>query len=132
MENGKQILLVEDDPDDAEMAIYALKKNNLVSNLIHIDDGAKALEYLLDDAIPLPAAILLDLKMPRVDGIEILRILKNDAVRKQIPVIALISSKEGRSYLESYKLKADAYLTKPINSQNFLTALAEVGVSYTH
>ena len=129
MNISKEILLVEDDADDAEMTIYELKKNNLISNLIHIDDGERALKYLLDDSTPLPAAILLDLKMPKVDGIQILRVLKNDSARKQIPVIALISSKEGKTYLESYQLKADAYITKPVNSENFRIALAEVGIS---
>jgi two-component system, response regulator len=129
MIKSKEILLVEDDADDAEMTIYALKKNNLITNLVHIDDGERALKYLLDENTPLPAAILLDLKMPKVDGIEILRTLKNDLIRKAIPVIALISSKEGKNYLESYHLKADAYLTKPVNSENFRIALAEVGIS---
>jgi two-component system response regulator len=129
MERSKEILLVEDDADDAEMTLYTLKKNNLADNLVHIDDGAKALAYLFDENTVMPAVILLDLKMPRVDGIQILRSLKNDALRKAVPVIALISSKEGKVYLESHQLKADGYLIKPITSQDFVAVLTDVGIS---
>lgn len=125
-----QILLIEDDADDAELTIHALKKHNLSNAIIHIDDGEKALEFLFGSG-PKPSLILLDLKMPRVDGIQILRKLKEDPDRKHIPVIALISSKEGRSYLESFGLKSDAYVIKPVDYQQFSAAVESIGLSST-
>src|SRR5688500_11085358 len=100
-----RILLIEDDADDAELTIHALKKHNLANPIHHIDDGEKALEFLFG-ANNKPSLILLDLKMPRVDGIEILRRLRDDPERQNIPVVALISSKEGKNYLESFDLQA--------------------------
>jgi two-component system response regulator len=125
-----EILLVEDDLDDAELAIHALKKYNLINNLIHIDEGEKALEFLYDVNNNTPKLILLDLKMPRVDGIQILRKLKQDADRCNIPVIALLSSKEGKSYLESFNLKADAYIVKPVDFKKFFTAISDIGLTW--
>jgi two-component system, response regulator len=125
-----EILLVEDDLDDAELAIHALKKYNLVNNLIHIDEGEKALEFLYDEANNTPKLILLDLKMPRVDGIQILRKLKEDTDKCNIPVIALVSSKEGKSYLESFNLKADAYIVKPVDFKKFFTAISDLGLTW--
>lgn len=125
--NDDIILLVEDDNDDAEMTLYSLRKLNL--NLLHIDDGAKALQYLFENKLPEPKIILLDLKMPRVDGIQILRKLKSDPDKKHIPVVALISSQEGIKYVESCGLCANAYLTKPIDCQKFLSVVSQVGLS---
>jgi two-component system response regulator len=123
-----EILLIEDDADDAELTIHALKKYNLVNPIIHIDDGEKALDFLFGST-PNATLILLDLKMPRVDGIQILRKLKADPERKMIPVIALISSKEGKNYLESYNVKADAYMIKPVDYKQFCAAVSEIGIS---
>jgi|SRR5690606_13132440 len=123
-----QILLIEDDADDAELTIHALKKYRLSNPILHIDDGEKALEFLFGSS-PLPALILLDLKMPRVDGIQILRRLKADSERSRIPVIALISSKEGRNYVESFDLKADAYVIKPVDFRQFSAAVDDIGIS---
>ena len=123
-----QILLIEDDSEDAEITIQALKKNNLVNPIIHIDDGEKALDFLFGPQ-PDPSLVLLDLKMPKVDGIQILRSLRADPVKKHIPVIALISSKEGRNYLESFGVRADAYMIKPIDSRQFSAAIAHIGIS---
>jgi two-component system response regulator len=122
------ILLIEDDADDAEMTIYTLRKLNAVS-LHHIDDGVDAVRYLFHEQNPEPELILLDLKMPKIDGVEILRKLKSDPSKKHIPVVALISSKEGKRYLESFGLKADSYLVKPVDCKNFLTTLTEIGFS---
>lgn len=122
-----QILLIEDDSEDAEITIQALKKNNLANPIIHIDDGEKALDFLFGPQ-PDPSLVLLDLKMPKVDGIQILRSLRADPVRKHIPVIALISSKEGRNYLESFGVRADAYMIKPIDSRQFSAAIAHIGI----
>lgn len=123
-----QILLIEDDSEDAEITIQALKKNNLVNPINHIDDGEKALDFLFGPQ-PDPSLVLLDLKMPKVDGIQILRSLRADPIKKHIPVIALISSKEGRSYLESFGVRADAYMIKPIDSRQFSAAIAHIGIS---
>jgi two-component system, response regulator len=126
-----EILLIEDDPDDAELTIHALKKHNLVNNLLHIDDGEKALEFLYSEADSNPKLILLDLKMPRVDGIQILRKLKNDPDKCQIPVIALVSSREGKNYVESFQLKADAYMVKPVDFKKFFKAISDIGLTWT-
>ena len=123
-----KILLIEDDADDAELTILALKKYNLVNPILHIDDGEKALDFLFGP-LAKPTLILLDLKMPRVDGIEILRKLKSDPERQYIPVIALISSKEGKNYLESFHVKADAYIIKPVDYKQFCTAISDIGIS---
>lgn len=129
MENNSfQILLVEDDSDDAELTIHALNKHNLANPIMHIDDGEKALDYLFGPQ-PDPSLILLDLKMPRVDGIHILRCLKADPKKKNIPVVALISSRAGREYLESFGLKADGYMIKPVDYKQFSAAIAHIGIS---
>jgi two-component system, response regulator len=125
-----EILLVEDDADDAELTIHALKKHNLVNNLCHIDDGEKALEYLYSSHHEMPRLILLDLRMPRVDGIQILKKIKSDPNKCDIPVVALISSKDGRQYVESHQVKADGYIIKPVDFKKFLNAMAEVGLTW--
>jgi two-component system response regulator len=126
-----EILLIEDDPDDAELTIHALKKNNLVNHLLHIDEGQKALDFLYASDENNPKLILLDLRMPRVDGIQILRKLKEDPDKRHIPVIALVSSKEGRGYVESFHLKADAYMAKPVDFKKFFKAIADIGLTWT-
>lgn len=123
-----EILLVEDDADDAELTIYALKKSNLANPIVHIDDGEKALDFLFNQARE-PMLILLDLKMPRVDGIQVLRRLKNDPVKRNIPVVALISSKDGKNYLESFDLKADGYMIKPVDYKKFCSVVSEMGIA---
>lgn len=125
-----EILLIEDDYDDAELTIHALRKNNLANHLLHIDNGEDALKFLYDEGNNHPKLILLDLKMPRVDGIQILKKLKGDSTKKDIPVIAMISSKEGKNYVESFQLKADAYMSKPVDLKKFLMAIAEVGLTW--
>jgi len=123
------ILLIEDDADDAEFTINELRKLKIRS-LVHLDDGATALEYLFSADTRAPGVILLDLKMPKVDGIEILGKLKNDVARKSIPVVALISSKEGKKYVESFRLNPDGYLLKPVDATSFISVLTEIGLSH--
>lgn len=125
-----EILLIEDDHDDAEMTVHALKKHNLVNNLLHIDEGEKALDFLYAEENDAPKLILLDLKMPRVDGIQILRKLKGDPAKRDIPVIALVSSKEGKNYVESFQLRADAYMVKPVDFKKFFTAISDIGLTW--
>lgn len=123
-----EILLIEDDADDAELTILALKKHNLVNPIHHIDDGEEALDFLFGPEQN-PSLILLDLKMPRVDGIQILRKLKSDPERQDIPVVALISSKEGKTYVESFNVKADAYMIKPVDYKQFWAAVSDIGLT---
>ena len=122
-----EILLIEDDADDAELTIHALKKHTGANRILHIDDGEKALDFLFQHGNK-PSLILLDLKMPRVDGIQILRRLKSDPEKHDIPVVALISSKEGKKYLESFDIKADAYMIKPVDYKQFSAALSDIGI----
>jgi two-component system, response regulator len=123
-----EILLVEDNPDDAGLAIHALKKHNLANHLLHLQDGEEALQYLFSsDLLTMPKVILLDLKMPRVDGIEVLRKLKSDEKLRVIPVVVLTSSKEERDIIESYKLGVNAYIVKPVDFDKFVKAIAEIG-----
>ena len=123
-----EILLIEDDADDAELTIHALKKYHLANPITHIDDGERALEYLFGE-VQQPTLILLDLKMPRVDGIQILRKLKDDPQKKNIPVVALLSSKEGKGYVESFDVKADVYMIKPVDYKQFCAAVSAMGMS---
>ena len=124
-----EILLVEDNPDDAGLVIHALKKHNLRNNLLHLHDGEEALDYLFSPELTtIPRVILLDLKMPKVDGIEVLRKLKGDERRKLIPVVVFTSSKEDRDVLESYQLGANAYIVKPVDFDEFVKAIAEIGL----
>ena len=129
------ILLIEDNPDEADLAIRSLKKHNLANNLVHIDDGAEALDYIFsngkyagNDFINSPKLILLDLKLPKVDGLEILRQIKTDEKRKTIPVVVLTSSKEDKDIVESYKLGVNSYVVKPINFDSFSKAIGELGL----
>jgi two-component system response regulator len=123
-----EILLVEDNPDDAELTIRVLKKHNLANNLVHLHDGEEALKFLFENDMNIPKIILLDLKMPKVDGIEVLRKIKTDEVRKIIPVIVLTSSKEDRDIIESYKLGVNAYVVKPVEFDKFMEAVAQLGL----
>lgn len=122
------ILLVEDNVNDAELTIRSLKKHNLANHLLHLEDGEEALQFLFDShGSKTPKLILLDLKMPKVDGIEVLRKIKSDPSKKMIPVVVLTSSKEERDVVESYKLGVNAYIVKPVDFDKFAEAVATVG-----
>jgi CheY-like chemotaxis protein len=130
-----EILLAEDSPKDAEMTQRALRKNNLGNRLHWVKDGAEALDFLYcrgayaerDLARP-PKLVLLDLKMPRVDGIEVLRRLKTDERMRVIPVVVMTSSNEERDVMESYRLGANSYIVKPIEFGSFLEVVAKIGL----
>jgi len=127
--NTVEILLVEDNPDDAGLTIHALKKINLANNLLHLHDGEEALSYLFSAELAgIPKVILMDLKMPKVDGIEVLKKLKSDDQKKVIPVVVLTSSKEDADILESYKLGVNAYIVKPVDYEKFVKAISEIGL----
>jgi two-component system response regulator len=123
-----EILLVEDNQDDANLAIRTLQKHRLSNNLLHVQDGEEALNYLFDEENKMPKVILLDLKMPKVDGIEVLRKLKSDPVRKKIPVVVLTSSKEEKDIFESYNLGVNAYIVKPVDFDQFVKAVSDLGL----
>ena len=136
MENSEvEILLVEDDPDDAEMTIDAMRKNNLANKLIHLVDGEQALDFLFGtgkftgrDVSFKPRLILLDLKMPKVDGIEVLERVKSNEATKKIPVVILTSSKEDPDVSRCYELGANGYIVKPVEFESFVKAVSELGM----
>ena len=128
-----RILLVDDSPLDAELALNALQAHNLSNEVIVLRDGAEALDYLYrrgpytERAYGNPAVVLLDLKMPKVDGVEVLRRLKSDAQLKLIPVVVMTSSREEQDLLRSYELGVNAYVVKPVNFHEFVDAVKCVG-----
>lgn len=130
-----QILLVEDNASDAEMTIRALKKNNLANSLLHLKDGAQALDFIFGEGeyegkngIQKPKVILLDLKMPKVNGIEVLRRLKGDERTKKIPVVVLTSSKEDPDIIQCYDLGVNSYVVKPVEFDAFHQAISDLGL----
>jgi len=127
--NIVEILLVEDNMDDAGLTIRALKKYNLANHLLHLRDGEEALNYLYAPTTNMmPKLILLDLKMPKIDGLEVLRRIKWDEEKKMIPVVVLTSSKEEQDIVRSYKLGVNAYIVKPVEFESFIRAVAELGL----
>ena len=130
-----QILLVEDNSSDAEMTINALKTNNLSNKLLHLKDGAAALDYLFAEGSyegrrveDTPKVILLDLKMPKVNGMEVLERVKADERTKRIPVVILTSSNEDPDIKKCYGMGANSYIVKPVEYEKFKTAITEVGL----
>jgi len=130
-----EILLVEDSPSDAELTLRALKKHKLTNRLVHVKDGAEALDFVFGTGAytgrfteKKPRAILLHLKLPKVDGFEVLRRLKADEKTRTIPVIVLTSSTEERDMVQSYKLGVNSYITKPVDFNKFVEAVSELGL----
>jgi two-component system response regulator len=129
MNDRSYILLVEDNPDDQALTMRALKKNNIVNEIVTAADGALALELLLGkDARQIPSLVLLDLKLPKVDGLEVLRRLRADARTALVPVVILTSSKEEQDLIAGYKLGANSYIRKPVDFQQFVDAVKQVGM----
>jgi CheY-like chemotaxis protein len=130
----KRILLAEDNPKDVELTLAALGEHNLANEVVVVRDGAEALDYLCQRGnfamrtTGNPAVVLLDLKMPKVDGLEVLKTLKNDPKFKSIPVVMLTSSREEKDLVESYKMGVNAYVVKPIDFREFIKAVKELGV----
>ena len=130
-----EILLVEDNMDDAELTIHTLRKKNLANQLIHLSDGEQALDFLFGtgefngrDTKIKPRLILLDLKMPKIDGMQVLEKVKLNAVTKEIPVVVLTSSKEDPDLKKCYELGANSYIVKPVDFQSFTEAVSELGM----
>jgi CheY-like chemotaxis protein len=128
-----EILLVEDDPADAELAMRALRKGKLANHITWVKDGAEALEFIFRSGVYAgrpdqnPRLILLDLKLPKVDGIEVLKRLKADDRTRAIPVVMVTSSQEGRDITESYKLGVNSYVVKPVEFDEFSETVAKAG-----
>ncbi len=134
-ENEVEILLVEDNPHDGELALRALKQRHLANHLVWVKDGAEALNYLFGEGTDtqqainhVPKVILLDLKLPKVDGLEVLRRLKGDERTKRIPVVVLTSSREDQDIVQSYQLGVNSYIVKPVGFENFSEAVAQLGL----
>jgi len=131
----KVILLVEDHPDDEELTMRALRKNNILNKVVIARDGVQALEYLFGtgahtgrDVSEMPQLILLDLKLPKIDGLEVLRRLRADERTRFLPIVILTSSKEEQDLLKSYKLGANSYVRKPVDFVEFTQAVQQLGL----
>jgi len=130
----RPILLVEDNPDDIELTLIALEKSRLANPVVSVRDGAEALEFLrregpyADRPEENPAVILLDKKLPKVDGHEVLRAVRSDELLRRIPVVMLTSSREERDLLRSYDLGVNAYVVKPVEFDDFMAAINDLGV----
>ncbi|HEX9348958.1 MAG TPA: response regulator [Gemmatimonadales bacterium] len=126
--HGVDILLVEDNANDAELTLRALKQRNL-ANQVHVcRDGAEAMDFFSNGAGPVPKVVLLDLKLPKVDGLEVLRRLKGDARTKAIPIVVLTSSREEPDIERAYALGANSYIVKPVDFEAFARAVSDVGL----
>lgn len=128
------VLLIEDNPNDAEITIRALKKNNMANRIVHVKDGAEALDFIFCTGLyanrniyDRPKLILLDLDLPKVNGIEVLKKIRLDIRTKTIPVVVLTSSKEDPDKRMCYELGVNSYITKPVGIDNFLKAISELG-----
>ena len=133
--NEVEILLVEDNPNDEELTLRALRKHNLANRVHVVRDGAEALEFIFATGAYTdrkmengPKVILLDLKLPKVDGLEVLRRVKSDERTKATPVVVLTSSREERDVVESYKLGVNSYMVKPVDFDQFIQAVSQLGL----
>jgi two-component system, response regulator len=135
MLNQVEVLLVEDNIHDAEMTIRALKKVNLANHLAHVKDGAEALDFIFArgsfsgrETADVPKVIMLDIKMPKVDGIEVVRQLKSHESTKTIPIVIMTSSKEEQDIINSYELGVNSYVVKPVDFEGFARAVSQLGL----
>ena len=135
MDQIVDILLVEDRIEDAELAMMGLKKHNLINNIVWVKDGEEALEYLLAtdryqgrNIENRPKLVLLDLKMPKVDGIEVLKTIRTTPHLKPIPVIVMTTSQEDKDLLNAYDLNVNAYILKPVDFSSFVDAMQAMGM----
>lgn len=129
--NDRIILLVEDNPDDEALTLRAFRKNNICNRVVVAHDGVEALEYLLElapGAPGMPAVVLLDLKLPKVDGLEVLRRIRAHEPTCLLPVVILTSSREEQDLAASYKLGANSYVRKPVDFEQFLEAARQLGL----
>jgi two-component system, response regulator len=132
---SKMILLVEDNPDDEALTIRALKKNNIGNRLVVVRDGVEAIDFLFcsgpyadRDPKDTPQVVLLDLKLPKIDGLEVLRRIRESEATRLLPVVILTSSKEEQDILKGYKLGANSYVRKPVDFDQFVEAVRQLGL----
>ena len=133
--NEKVVLLVEDNPDDAELTLRAFRKNNLLNEVVVAQDGVEALDYLFGtgtyagrDPLVLPQLVLLDLNLPRLGGLDVLRRIRADERTQLLPVVILTTSKEEQDRLQSYRLHANSYIRKPVDFEQFSRAIQQLGL----
>jgi two-component system response regulator len=130
--SGKTILLVEDNPDDVDLTLDAFKECRVTHRIDVVNDGAAAVEYLTrplqGDDRPLPVFVLLDLKLPKMDGLSVLRRMRADPILKRVPVVMLTTSKEQEDVLASYDLGANSYIRKPVDFDEFVDAVRQIGL----
>jgi len=137
MNKPKKILLAEDSPEDVEMTLAALSEYRLMNEIVVVNDGAEALDYLYsrgkfkDRTAGNPLLVLLDLKMPKVDGLEVLKTIKSDENLKIVPVVMLTSSREEQDVVKSYRLGVNAYVVKPVSFQQFVESVKQLGAFWT-
>ena len=127
----KNILLVEDNPDDETLTLRALKKNNIMNEVAVVRDGQQALDYFFGEGAsenPVPAVVLLDLKLPKIDGLEVLRRIRADERTRLQPVVILTSSKEEQDIISGYRLGANSYIRKPVDFSQFMEAIRQLGL----
>ena len=133
--DNKVILLVEDNPDDAELTLRALKKNNILNQVVLAHDGVEAIDYLFGtgtyagrDTSALPSVVLLDLKLPKIDGLEVLKQIRAGELTRYLSVVILTSSKEEQDLVNSYQLGANSYIRKPVDFNQFMEAVRQLGL----
>lgn len=126
--NEKVILLVEDNPDDVDLTVRALKKNNISNRIEIARDGEQAIEYFKNEKNPMPVVVLLDIKLPKIDGHEVLEYIRNDLRCKMLPVVMLTSSNEESDMIKSYSSGANSYIRKPVDFDRFLEAVKQLGL----
>lgn len=134
-QNEVEIILVEDNPDDAMLTKRALKNNNISNSIIHLKNGAEAIDFIFNGGIyddrkftAFPKIILLDLKMPKINGMEVLEKIKSDPNTKKIPVVILTSSAEDPDIKKCYELGANSYIVKPVEFENFTKTVVDLGL----
>lgn len=132
---GKTILLVEDNPDDEALTLRALERNNILNRVVVVRDGAEALDYLFGqgghagrDTGQLPEVVLLDLKLPKIDGLEVLRRIRSEPLTRRLAVVILTSSNEERDIVAGYDLGANSYIRKPVDFNQFIEAVRQLGI----
>ncbi len=127
MSNHGPILLVEDNPDDSELALHAFQANRIANRVIVKDDGPEALQYLFSPAETLPAVVLLDLKLPKISGIDVLRAIRKHERTRLLPVVVLTTSREEKDVLDCYASGANSYIVKPVDFNEFLSCIGQLG-----
>ncbi|MFZ0616983.1 MAG: response regulator [Chthoniobacterales bacterium] len=133
--NSTEILIVEDNPNDAQLTMRSLQKNNLANHIMHVSDGQAAIDYIFGEGkyqgrnvLHQPKVVLLDLKLPKLNGLQVLARIRGDKRTKILPVVILTSSQEESDLIESYNLGANSYIVKPVEFENFAKSVQEVGL----